>query len=384
MPSLPRPLIAALVLSTFIKLLLAWFTVGTNDVVTWLSFAHAAQSCGACVYHSLGPYGDPFNHPPFIIHFLKLLPTASGLFPFWLRLPSIVADIGAVFLVHRLAPSLPTYTLTLLAANPVSILISGFQGKTDPVMVFFLLAAILFASKDKSLLAGLAFGMALNIKAVPLLFVPCFLLYLGPLKRKAVFCATLIAAVGLLSLPYILHGSEVMKSVLGYRGLFTNWGVAHYADLAGLQPVNLLTRPFQYLMFGVSVVLPWYLRRRDVPLIKACAAVMLSFYVLTPSLALQYLVWAVPFVAMLGLRSATIYYALASSLIALQYHRCSGGRWIFADSHSVLPVTAETELLSFALWVCCITLFALLVYHFHDRTITGSWNLHSSKSSIEP
>ncbi len=356
-----RLLIAAVLLATSIKLLLAWFTVGSNDVITWLSFAKTAQTCGGCVYGTTGPYGDPFNHPPFIIHVLKLLPVSGDLFAFWLRVPSIAADVATIFLVHRLAPDLSKYALVLLALNPVSILISGFHGNTDPVMISFLVAAVFFATKNRALLAGLAFGMAINVKIVPLLFAPCFLVYIMPNKRRAEFCAGAIVAVLLLSLPYVLDTREVGNGVLGYRGLFTNWSFAHYADLAGLQPSHLLAKPSQWAIVVVSVVLPFCARRRGLSLFAACSAVTIGFYFLTPSLALQYLAWGVPFVVLLGLGYAALYYILGGSLIALQYHRWSGGRWIFADSHSVVPVTAETEFLSFALWVTCgVMLFSIV------------------------
>ena len=353
-------LFVAVFAATLVKLLLAWFTLGTNDIATWRTFADNAVRCGSCAYYLPGPYGDPFNHPPFIILFLKSIAALSP-FPFWLRLPSIIADIVTVFLVSRLLPNASLALLLLLAVNPVSILVSGFHGNIDPVMIAFLLAATFFATKDRVLLAGFAFGMALNIKIVPLLFAPSFLVYIAPLKRKSAFCASAIAAVVLLSLPYLLDAREVVASVLGYRGLFTNWGLAHYANLAGLRPVHVLAKPFQYLLFGVCAIMPWYLRRRGLSLYAACACVVLAFYALTPSLALQYLAWGVPFIAALGFGRAALYYALAGSLVALQYHRWSGGQWIFADSHSVLPVTAETEFLSFALWVyCCV----LLAYQF--------------------
>jgi len=348
-----RLLIGAVLLATSIKLLLAWFTVGSNDVVAWLSFAKTAQDCGSCVYGSSGPYGDPFNHPPFVIHFLKLLPVSGDLFPFWLRLPSIAADAGTVFLVHRLAPTLSQYALMLLALNPVSILISGFHGNTDPVMIAFLLAAIFFATKNQALFAGLAFGMAINVKVIPLLFAPCLLVYIMPNKSRAKFCVGAIVVVLLLSLPYALDTREVVKSVFGYRGLFTNWSFAHYADLAGLQPSHLLAKPSRWAIVAVSVALPFCTRRRGLSLFAACSAVTAGFYFLTPSLALQYLAWGVPFVIILGLWYAVPYYVLGGTLIGVQYHRWSGGRWIFADSHSVSPVTAETEFLSFALWVTC-------------------------------
>src|SRR5215212_726857 len=127
-----RPLIIALGIATLVKLGLAVATVGTNDVVTWRAFADNAMLCGGCVYNLPGPYGDPFNHPPFIIHFLKLIGASSAVwFPLWLRLPAVLADVGTVLLATKLIPGISIRLTVVLALNPVSILISGFHGNTD-------------------------------------------------------------------------------------------------------------------------------------------------------------------------------------------------------------------------------------------------------------
>ena len=341
------PLVVVAV-ATIIKLVLAWITIGTNDVVTWRAFAINAKLCGVCVYNLPSPYGDPFNHPAFLIHFLRVLPDTDW-FPFWLRLPSILADIGTIFLVSNLLPNLSRGALLLLALNPISILISGFHGNTDPIMVFWVLAAIYSVKKENFWLAGMAFGMAVNIKVVPLLLSPCFLWFV---RKRTAFSVGAILTVLLLSLPYVLHARTVVEHVLGYQGLFTNWGIAHYANLASVSE-DFLSKTFRAIIVALGLVVPFYLRRLNFPFFVACATVLFTFYFLTPTLAVQYLAWGVPFVAVLPVRWMTAYYFLGGSWIALQYHRWSGGRWMFAESHSVLPTTAETEFLRFVLWVCC-------------------------------
>jgi Gpi18-like mannosyltransferase len=347
-----RPVIIAIAVATIVKLLLAWFTIGTSDVATWRAFANNAALCGQCVYSLPGPYGDPFNHPPFIILFLKLI-AGTALFPFWLRLPSILADIATVFFVSRLLPNASKWLLVLLALNPVSILISGFHGNTDPVMICFVVASIYAATKNRFELAGVALGMALNIKIVPLLFAPSFLFQPG-MRRRLIFIATAVVTVLVFLLPYM--SKEVITNVLRYRGLFVNWGPAHYLDLTGRAPFYFLAAPMRYAIIIGSIVLSSCLNRKGRSLFEICAAIVLLFYVFTPSIAMQYFAWGVPFVILLGRFRASLYYAFAGALIALQYHRWSNGTWYFADSHSVPPVTAQTEFLSFAVWAICIFL----------------------------
>jgi hypothetical protein len=363
-----RPVVIALLVATGIKILFVCLTIGTNDVVTWSAFTDSARLCGECVYYIRGPYGDPFNHPPFIIHFLKLLSLTGESFPFWLRLPAVLADVGSLFLLVRILPNVSTSMLVLVAVNPISILVSGFHGNTDPVMILFVLLAIYLLKLDRIVLAGMAFGMAVNVKLVPVLFVPSHLIYLNGSRQRVVFTLVALVTFALASLPYLARQPLIIEGVLGYRGMFNNWGISHYSDLAGAH--HALASPFRYLTVLVAALIPVFLKRRA-SLFICCAAVVFSFYALTPSLALQYLAWGVPFAAVLKIRVAGFYYFLGGALIALQYHRWSGGRWIYADSHSVLPATPATEFLSFVLWVGCIAFFYLTVRMVDRRAISN-------------
>jgi Gpi18-like mannosyltransferase len=166
------------------KLAFALNTIGTNDVVTWHRFADTiADHNPLWLYHA-----DPlFNHPPFMTRVLPVLRWLSSHtpfgFPLWIRLPAILADFGSLWRVALiLQPN--TRLLVLLAICPVSILVSGFHGNTDAVMVFFILLAIYLLDKRKWLLAGaVAFGMAACIKVAAIALVPAFLFYLSPARR---------------------------------------------------------------------------------------------------------------------------------------------------------------------------------------------------------
>jgi hypothetical protein len=210
----------------------------------------------------------------------------------------------------------------------------------------------------------MAFGMALNVKVVPVLFLPSVLIYLNGSRKRVVFTLATVVTFVLASLPYLARHPAVIQGVLGYRGMFNSWGISHYADLMGAH--HVLAIPLRYLTFVVAVLIPVFLKRRA-SFFQGCAAVIFSFYSLTPSLALQYLSWGVPFPAVLKIRLAMFYYFWGGALIAMQYHRWSGGRWMYADSHSVVPGTATTEFLSFVLWAGCITLFYTTVRMSHGK-----------------
>ena len=57
--------------------------------------------------------------------------------------------------------------------EPVRILVSGYHGNTDAVYAMLsLLAVYLLQDRNRPLLAGLALGLAINIKLIPVLLIP--------------------------------------------------------------------------------------------------------------------------------------------------------------------------------------------------------------------
>ena len=166
------------------KLLIAWNTFGTNDVLTFYIFGKSLASQGLeWTYQNT----ILFNHPPLTAYYLcaiyslhHLLLEAIGItFPFLLRLPGIIADFVVILLLLQIRENdprlrLPIWTLVIFALSPLSIMVSGYHGNTDSVMVMFLLFSVYFCSRDQPMLSGLFFALSAQVKIVPLLFFPSF------------------------------------------------------------------------------------------------------------------------------------------------------------------------------------------------------------------
>jgi hypothetical protein len=130
------------------KIVLALNTYGTNDVRAWEGFlAKIRASSGLALYHDV----EAFNHPPSMIYLLRLWGWAADQtgwpFGFWLRLTSSLADVGSLALVWRILARSPELQLRLsglllVALSPVAIMVSGFHGNTDTIMIFFVLLSI--------------------------------------------------------------------------------------------------------------------------------------------------------------------------------------------------------------------------------------------------
>ena len=80
-------------------------------------------------------------------------------------MPGIVADFVVILVLLRIKAEdprlrLPTWALVIFALSPLSIMVSGYHGNTDPVMVMLFLFSVYFCSRDQPVLSGLFFALS--------------------------------------------------------------------------------------------------------------------------------------------------------------------------------------------------------------------------------
>src|SRR5580700_4647921 len=121
--------VTAAAVAFIFKIFLALTTYGTNDVYAWERFARWSALFGSRLY----TIDAAFNHPPSMIHVLAVmtwLAKITGIaFPFWLRLPAIIADTASMWVVSRifadrLSEPAVRWGLLMLALSPALILVS--------------------------------------------------------------------------------------------------------------------------------------------------------------------------------------------------------------------------------------------------------------------
>ena len=342
-----RCVIAAISFATLVKLYLALFTFGTNDVSTWQSFLVNIRNVGgAAAYHLPGNYRDPFVHPPFMVHVLVVLgwiadKTGIG-FPFLLRFPGILADIGSVFLTYRLrsvgAIKCHPFSLVAMALCPISIFISGFHGNTDPVMIFFVILSLyLIQTKHSTVGGGIFFGMALNMKVVPLILGPAFLFHLKSWRARMIFVVWAMLVVTLSSMPYLMQDPVgIMNQTLGYKGSPAPWGLTTLLLVLGLSENQITGTVLRLLIVVLAFLIPMWMSRKGMDAYTQFGAVIFSFLFLAPGFGVQYLAWTVPFILTLELGWTIAYYLTAGTFIFVLFDYWSSGDWYFANIHSQL------------------------------------------------
>lgn len=361
--SITATTLAALLL----KLLLAVKTYGTNDVYRYEAFMAASRYLGVLIYRAL----PDFNHPPSMIHFLGIigrLSRMSGLpFPFWLRLPGILADAGSVLVVWKiLGPRVQElsirWSLLLFAAAPPLIVISGFHGNTDSVMIFFLLLSVYWNEKGNHIwLAGAMFGLSMCFKITPVIVAPAMYFYLRDMKQRVAFFG---AAGGILLVawsPYLFQDPIfILRQIFGYRSLYGHWGLSYFSSrLANRFPaLGWVNDAFQFagsyaLLGGIAIFSWWMNRRKPRPrLYSQVGIVFLLFLSLTNGFGVQYLAWLVPWVVGLGALPAAIYFAASGVFLFLVYNYWSQGiPWYMADSYRLPDYQGHLDYYQIASWL---------------------------------
>ncbi|HSP44636.1 MAG TPA: glycosyltransferase 87 family protein [Chthoniobacterales bacterium] len=361
-----RLVIAVGVLAAGIKIVIALTTLGTNDVIGFYQFAKAIETHGLVwIYdHSI-----LFNHPPLVgyslrgLIWLSHLPSLEQLgisFPFLLRLPGIVADFGVVLVLLFLGreyPQLrpPTWAHILFAASPVSLMISGFHGNTDPILVFFLVLASVAAVRGRPSLCGILLALSCQIKIVPLLLLPVFFFYWIQQRGARWFLLSFAAGSLLFCLePLLMSPGAFGRNVLGYGSFWGIWGLTYCLRMTGLHDfsrVNFLNlSPIQQLIVAILkvaivlaiLVLGWRRRKLSPPEIFASLGyAWLIFFVLSPGIAAQYLVWLAPFVLLMS----PSFYALlvtGSAIFLFAFYTLSSGGFPWYSAHA----TSKLNLIS--------------------------------------
>lgn len=349
-------LFIALTAATAIKVFLALKAPSTADSIAYVEFLNEIREHGGiALYQFRGSYNNPFIFPPAMIHLIKALGSiadATGLpFEFCLRLLPSLADVGSFFVIWSLLRGHKQLFLILflLASCPTSVLINGSEGNIDGLMIFLVLLSIWLIESGKPWwVAGIAWGLALDLKAVPLMFAFVFLFYPRTLKARVEYFVGALAVIAISSMPFIFQSPGILMKVFGYSSIYGVWGLTKLAVLLTGTPV-FLNWPYdptgshaifqtilKVLGFIVIVVLSFWMNHREpkASLLRQCGLVVAIFLFLTPGFGVQYLVWLVPFVTAAGFRATAIYYftttcllLFASEVLLCHTFRCNA--WLF-------------------------------------------------------
>ena len=331
-----------------LKLAIAYNTIGTNDAVFFYGFARVLNEHGLQWTYEHSRY---FNHPPLTAYFLRGIFFLTeqrwcqdlGIhFPFLLRLPGIIADFLVVLILLRMSKvdiRIPTWALALFALSPVSLMVTGFHGNTDPVMLFLLVCAVWMCLRSRPAWAGLIFGLSCQIKIVPLLLLPAFLFFWLSQNRSSRFLiAGAITTLLLWIEPLLNFPTLFVKNVLAYGSYWGLWGITYLVRLTGfsqfsrlsffdLEPAQIfIMTVLKVIVMGAAIWIGWRNRHtQGRAFIDSLACTWLVFFVFAPGVCPQYLIWLAPFILVLSPALYTFVLISSSIFLFAFYNITSGG-----------------------------------------------------------
>jgi hypothetical protein len=309
-----------------VRLVPAVLAYGTSDVMTWELLGRlflSGQNFYATQLH---------NWPALWIYFCAAavaMHDASGL-PFFtlIKLPPIAADALITVLLYLVGlrqtrqPDRAALLGLTYALNPVSILITGYHGQFDSMMLaptvlaWFLLdepSARITSRNSRLIASALLLGLGIWFKPIPLLLLPILVPRLSTWRDRCLFTALALAPATLGTLPYFARWPEdVAANFLGYSSWFGQWGysvawmVIEYVRNGTIPwwlpdpdhvsaPLHLMYLAGRWLLLAALAGTWWLIYRRRVDLLRGIVATFAVFYFATTGFGVQYLLWIVPF-----------------------------------------------------------------------------------------
>ena len=353
----------ALALGAAIRAFLVVATPGTDDVAIWQSHGGWTHQHGLVGYYGRS---EVFNHPPFMGFLMskawELAKAADIPFGVPLRAPFALLDLGSAWLLLLLFRDSPWRWASAASywLNPLAILYSSYHGNTDSGVAFFMLLAVLLASRRRAAWAGVAVGVGLWVKLPTILVAPAIFFFLRDWRTRAVFVGVALGVGASTYLPVALEAPSLLyQRVIAYPGRVMAtpdgtpiWGIWSLFGIFDALPASwrFHLHPwidahlrFNTLVCLAPIVLLAWLRRRETTTRGLGATVcgsLLVFQGFTNNLwAWQYLAWMIPFWIFLGARFTALATAVIGGYVYGVYAYLCGdllltGPWRFKSTPS--------------------------------------------------
>ena len=354
MPTERRVFIAAIVAGTVLRVAQVATSLGSFDALLWSNWAELIARVGVLRAYQ---FSELMNHPPFVLLIaatIDRMGAAVGItFADAFRLLQIAADLVTAFALVRIgtrvcppsAAETPrargTAAALVFYLSPAVIFISAFHCNSDPLMMMFVVLAVLAAIEARPAWCGALLACAVGVKIVPLLVGPLFLIAFRGRHRLQFLAAAVVTFAAIFLPGLVVSGPLFLERVFGYTGMVRSWGIPLIGQLlerfAGFGGIRAATPLLPSVML-LAVASIWVLAARSVAgeparLPQSIGAAWIVFLFLAPGFGLQYLYWALPF-AFFTLPRVTVIavHGVLSIYLFVVYTAWSGGwPWWFAD-----------------------------------------------------
>jgi hypothetical protein len=313
-------LIIGLVAGSILRIVQIATSIGSVDSYFWTRHVQMVEKFGVLrAYHA----AQDINHPPFALEIARLTARLGALahlqffdtFRILQGLADIVTTFALLRLARRFAPDSAVFIALAYFLSPAAIFISAFHCNSDPLMVMFIVLAIVAIVEQRPILGGLLIACAAGIKIIALPAIPLLFLACRGKKAKVGFTAVVTIVTAAIFVPgLVVSGMVMVRNIFGYTGWRGGWGLPLILDLIDYVNPHLfsidagkIVTPF--LIIGAIVLWAAEARRgvmeeSRVPRVIGVLFLLILFF--APGFGVQYLIWILPYPALLFSRRAAI------------------------------------------------------------------------------
>jgi len=326
-------------------------SIGSVDAYFWTRHVEFVEKFGV-----LGAYhvSRVINHPPFALGIAlvtKRLGALIGLqlydsFRILQGVADVVTALALLALARRLGRDDGVWIALVFFLSPAVIFISAFHCNSDPLMVMFIVLAILAVVDQRPILAGVLIGAACGIKIIAFPVLPLLLFGFRGWKARVQFLVTAVVVGALIFVPpVVVSGWVAIRNIFLYTGWRGAWGIPLVIDIIGFafprivpdDPGGLVTPLLILAILTLWSVEAWRaLKREDMDSTRLLHVSGLAFLIvlfLAPGFGIQYLLWLLPYLAFMFRRKAVlILHGVISIFVFWLY--TSWARewpWLYAD-----------------------------------------------------
>jgi hypothetical protein len=376
-PSRNRLWLSLIALGIFLRLVLAFVSIGTNDAAAWLRFGNEINQNGLLKTYTIDV---DFNHPPIPGYWAAICATVAGsddspwhdsIFTILFKLAPIVGDCLAIYLLYLIwrrkrDKTFALFIAAMFALSLDAIAVSGFHCNTDSLLIALcLLCLYLLQDRSRPLLAGIALAAAINVKIIPVLLIPVLLLQMRSWRDTLRFLTGL--AVGVIPfIPALIEvRSQFMSNALQYNSVLDRWGVNYFLLFgdhawipthAGEKLSAAYYAKARYLILALIGL--WAVLARIKPrwnIYEAALIPFMIFLIFAPGFGVQYTVLVGVLLFAIRPRWAIAYGILAGLFVSSAYFVNWKGTFPFY-SHWGTMFPEPVALLGVATWLLLIAL----------------------------
>jgi len=226
---------------------------------------------------------------------------------FLFKFPYFVLDIACMFLILRLVydnePEKKLKIFKYWALNPLVIFVTYIFARHDVVVVFLILISLILAKNNRKYWSIAVLALGIIMRFFPIMILPFLILFLAKRKKDYAILFS-IGITGLILLEvfsYLYFGSSVIFSLLNTQHF--DYILSAKLTLISHDAIFIFIAAYMVLLFSFI-----HQKNKTFELFLNYCGMVYLLYVATSYFHPQYLMYAIPFLAIVFIRRNSIYY----------------------------------------------------------------------------